>query len=470
MKIQVKFVLEVKRMRKIFRLRIFIGLITAIIFATPIVAFGMNSVGKIYKGLPKNVMVNDLPVGKKDIQEVQDILNGIERAMMDKKVILVFEGVDKIYQHEYELNMLGYGTNKLEILNELRNIVGNEGTLIEKIKAYHEINRLGKAYRVEYTKDEAKFMEALAYFDQIELGQPQNAQYRYENGKIIIVGGEHGYKFDKEKLFEMISPSTVEKEIRIEMPLREILPEISKLQLEQGGVKQRVSVFRTTFDPSNWTRTNNLKKAVKTIDGTVLTPGQVFSFNQIVGKRTIENGYQEAGIYVNGQVKTGLGGGICQVSTTLYNAALLFDLEILERHHHSLTVPYVPLSRDAAVSWGSKDLKFINNTSYNIFIHSEVRGNQIIFELFSTENNKKVKLISQTISTVSAPIKEIADETMLVGERKVVDPGHIGYQSKLIKEVYIDGKIVEMKTMNIDNYLVTPKVMKVGTKEEQVNE
>ena len=457
-------------MKKIFRFKMFIGLIIAIIFTTPIVTFGMNSVGKIYKALPQNVMVNDFSIGGKDIQEVQGILNGIEREMMDKKIILVFEDEDKVYQHEYELNMLGYGTNKLDILNELKNIVENEGTLLEKIKAYHEINRLGKAYRVEYTKDEARFMEALTYFDQIELGQPQNAQYRYENGKVVIVGGEEGYKFDKEKLFSTINPSIIGKEIRVEMLLKEVPPEISKHQLEQGGVKQRVSVFSTTFDPSNWTRTNNLKKAVNTIDGTVLAPGQVFSFNQIVGKRTIENGYQEAGIYVNGQVKTGLGGGICQVSTTLYNAALLFDLEILERHHHSLTVPYVPLSRDAAVSWRSKDLKFINNTPYNIFIHSEVRGNQIVFELFSTENYKEIKLISQRISIVSAPSKEIADDTMLMGERKVVDSGHIGYQSKLIKEVYIDGRIVETKTMNVDKYLAAPKMTKVGTKEKQMNE
>ncbi|MBB6217100.1 vancomycin resistance protein YoaR [Anaerosolibacter carboniphilus] len=457
-------------MRKVFKFKIFITAIIVIIFATPVVAFGINSVGKIYKILPQNVMLNDLSIGKKDIQEVQEILNEIEREMMDKKIIVVFSDADKIYQKEYELSMLGYGTNKLEILDEIRYIVENELTLIEKIKAYNEIKKQGKAYRVAYTKDEAKFIEALDYFDQIELGQPQNAQYKYENGKIIIIGGASGYSLDKEELFEMIDPSLIEKEIHAEIPLKEIPPEISKSQLEQGGVKERVSVFSTTFDPNNRTRTNNLKKAVKTIDGTVLVPGQEFSFNQIVGKRTIENGYQEAGIYVNGQVKTGLGGGICQVSTTLYNAALLFDLEIQERHPHSLTVPYVPLSRDAAVSWGSKDFRFVNNTPHNIFIHGEIRGNQIIFELFSTADNKEVKLISQTIASIPAPIKEIEDETMVIGERKVTDPGHVGYKSKLIKEVYIDGSLAGVKTMSTDNYMATSKIIKVGTKEKQMND
>ncbi|MFT9494771.1 VanW family protein [Anaerosolibacter sp.] len=457
-------------MKKILKLKLFITLSIVIILAMPVVTFGMNSVGKIYRVLPQNVMVNDISIGKKDIDEVQEVLDEIEREMMDKKIVFIFENGNTTYTHEYELSMLGYGTNKLDILNEIREILENKGTWLEKVTSYNEINKQGKAYSIEYTKNEEQFVESLSHFDQIALGEPRNAYYVYENGTVVIKGGESGYKFDREKLFLIIDPSSIEQDITLEMPLKEILPAIPKSQLELGGIKQRVSVFSTTFDPKNRTRTNNLKQAVSTIDGTVLLPGQVFSFNQIVGKRTIENGYQEAGIYVNGQVSTGLGGGICQVSTTLYNAVLLFDLEIQERHNHSLTVPYVPLSRDAAVSWGTKDFKFVNNTPYNIFILGEVRGNQVVFELFSTDDNKEVKLISQTISTVPAPIKEIVDETMFIGEKKVIDPGHVGYQSKLIKEVYENGKVVEVKTMNIDRYMSSPKIVNVGVKQLQINE
>lgn len=138
-----------------------------------------------------------------------------------------------------------------------------------------------------------------------------------------------------------------------------------------------VSSFPTKYDASNTNRSGNLKIAADKINGTVLMPGQEFSFNEVVGKRTIEDGYRNAKIYENGQVVDGLAGGICQISSTLYNAVLLANLEIMERRNHSFTTSYVPAGRDATVVYGVQDFKFKNSRKYPIKIGASV-GNGIV--------------------------------------------------------------------------------------------
>ena len=138
-----------------------------------------------------------------------------------------------------------------------------------------------------------------------------------------------------------------------------------------------VSSFPTKYDASNTNRSGNLKIAADKINGTVLMPGQEFSFNEVVGKRTIEDGYRNAKIYENGQVVDGLAGGICQISSTLYNAVLLANLEITERRNHSFTTSYVPAGRDATVVYGVQDFKFKNSRKYPIKIGASV-GNGIV--------------------------------------------------------------------------------------------
>lgn len=138
-----------------------------------------------------------------------------------------------------------------------------------------------------------------------------------------------------------------------------------------------ISSFATTIYDKNEHRVNNIKLAAEDLDGTVIEPGEVFSFNGTVGRRTKEKGYEEAPIFVNGEKGKGVGGGVCQVSTTLYNAALEADLEIIERHRHSRKVSYVEEGKDAAVVYNSKDLRFKNTKDYPIEIKISVSDDQI---------------------------------------------------------------------------------------------
>ena len=143
--------------------------------------------------------------------------------------------------------------------------------------------------------------------------------------------------------------------------------------------------FKTEYNSGNTNRSTNIKLAASKINGCIINPGEVFSYNETVGERTIEEGYKDALVYVGGEVANGVGGGICQVSTTLYNACLFANLEIVERTNHSFTPHYVAAGRDATVSWGGPDFKFRNNRNYPVMIvvdnpsrkyHNENYGSQ----------------------------------------------------------------------------------------------
>lgn len=159
-------------------------------------------------------------------------------------------------------------------------------------------------------------------------------------------------------------------------------PKVSAAQLEGMQITGLVGKYSTQFNPSNVERTENVRLAAKALDGVVLTPGEEFSFNQKVGERTASAGYKEALIIVDDQFVPGLGGGICQVSSTLYNAALLAKLNITERHPHSLEITYVPEGQDATVAYPYLDLKFKNNTPGLLLIRSSVQGRTLTFELY----------------------------------------------------------------------------------------
>ena len=143
-----------------------------------------------------------------------------------------------------------------------------------------------------------------------------------------------------------------------------------------------VGSFATKFNPDNTPRVANLKLAVEAISGKVLAPGDVFSYNETVGPTTEARGYQKAEIIVKGQKKQGFGGGVCQVSSTLFNAAEKAGLEIIERHPHSKEVPYVARGKDAATSYGGIDLKFKNTRDYPVKVSASVMGNNVYVDIY----------------------------------------------------------------------------------------
>ena len=225
-----------------------------------------------------------------------------------------------------------------------------------------------------------------------------------------------------------------------------------------------VSKCETTYDASNRGRSENLRIAASKINGTVLMPGEQFSFNEVVGERTISEGYQNAAIYSNGQVVDGLAGGICQISSTLYGAALDANLQIDERYNHSFTTSYSKPGKDATVVYGVKDLNFTNTRSYPIKIELSVDGGVCTFTIYEIkeENEYDVKIIPVTTETTAFTTQTIEDSSLPVGTTAVSQAGANGCKVTTYKEVYLNGVQISREVISNDTYQVMTRIVRVG--------
>jgi len=227
--------------------------------------------------------------------------------------------------------------------------------------------------------------------------------------------------------------------------------------------------FYTTYSSSSDERKHNIKKASESINKTLLDVGEEFSFNHVVGERTVARGYKTAKIIVGGDFVDGIGGGVCQVSTTLYNAVLLAGLDVLEYHPHSLQVGYVAPSFDAMVSGGGADLRFVNNTDNPIIVYSEADGNRLLVSIYGQPMDYVIERKSVIIGEIQPPEEMVVKDEkgefpeLFEGEQKVVRYEKKGLLSEgyLIKKV--NGKTVSEKRVRRDKYKPIGKLIVEGT-------
>ena len=217
-----------------------------------------------------------------------------------------------------------------------------------------------------------------------------------------------------------------ESEKECVIPLKVVYPNVTTNMIGNEAFPDELSRFSTNYAASNINRTTNLVLAAGKINGTVLMPGETFSYNQVVGERTIAAGYKEAPIYVSGRVEDGLGGGICQITTTLYNAVVYANLEIVERTNHQFVPSYVGAGRDATVVYGAIDFKFKNNRNYPIKIVCSVGGGVASFQILGLKTNNEYnveitsRITSQTANNINSETYKILRQNGVVVEQKLL--------------------------------------------------
>jgi len=206
--------------------------------------------------------------------------------------------------------------------------------------------------------------------------------------------------------------------------------------------------------------------AANKLNNKIFAPGEVISFNKVVGPRIVERGFKEAAVIVNGKFVPGVGGGICQVSSTLYYTVLKANLKVVSRTNHSLKVGYLPAGLDATISGNVIDFKFQNTTPGYIMIKAEVTGDEIDIKLLGVPEAKKyeVKVMSELLETISNELKTIPDEEMFVGQEEVVVKGQPGYRAKVTRELWKDGELVKTETISNDKYKPQDRIIHVGTR------
>ena len=339
----------------------------------------------------------------------------------------------------------------------------------ENLKIGKTLLKSGMDIEVPYTYDEklmdAKLAEIAEEFDR----EAEDSKVTRENGKFVITEEKDGYVMDKEKTLANVA-AVMETRMSGEAL---IVAEVTKAEVtaeDNEGITDLIGTFYTTYNYSDPNRNNNLAVGCNYINGTILAPGEVFSANVGLGSQTAAGGYKMAGVYNNGKTELGMAGGVCQVTTTLYNAAIMAELEIVERHPHSMTVGYVPLGRDAAVAGNYKDLKFRNNTDAPIMIEAYASGGKLVMNIFGKEvHNAGRKVSFDTVyeATVPKPAEIITeDPERPEGEREITSKGRTGSKVSVYKTV-TEGGQTKREWFSSSSYRAVADEVTVGTKKAE---
>lgn len=249
------------------------------------------------------------------------------------------------------------------------------------------------------------------------------------------------------------------------IPLKITYPNVTTNQIGNEAFPDLLSQFSTSFTSSGYNRSNNIILSSAKLNGLVLMPGEEFSYNQAVGQRTRAAGFREAGAYSNGKVVQEVGGGICQVSSTLYNAVLYANLEIVERTNHYFNPGYVKAGLDATVSWGGPDFRFRNNRNYPIRIVTDTSGKKLKVYIYGlkTDDDCTVVLDPRYISSVPYKTTYQNDASLATGETRVISSGSNGCKTATYKYVYDkNGTLISSECISRDTYSPHNKVVAVG--------
>jgi vancomycin resistance protein YoaR len=307
--------------------------------------------------------------------------------------------------------------------------------------------------------------------------EPIDAKAKFdENNNISIVPHTNGRSIDKAELVSIINEIEKKYDTQKVLPVKFIEPKVTTSIFSANLFKDTIGTASTNFNTNsvnNANRAVNMRLSVSKINGKILLPGDVFSFNDVVGPRTADRGYKSANSYIGGKIVQDIGGGICQVSTTLYNSTLKSDLETVFRSNHMFTVGYVPFGQDAAVSYDSTDFKFKNNTNMPIKILGSVTSsNQVVFSILGTNEtpNKTIEISNVQIGSTPAPVRYVNDPTLPEGQTVVVNSGMAGYVIDTYKIVKINGEVQSKTKIHRSTYRTLERVVKRGTKSVPVSD
>lgn len=301
--------------------------------------------------------------------------------------------------------------------------------------------------------------------------EPKDAYIDKESNPVKLVEEELGYDINLEEVKALLNLEENKQEGKeIEIPITVLQPKVKLADISYTLYKDKLAGYTTYFDPGQAARANNLAIALNYLNGKVIMPGQIFSYNAAIGDTTVAKGYKAAATFKGGTVVQELGGGICQTTSTLYNVALMANLEIVERHQHGLPVGYVPPSRDATVYSPSLDFKFKNTRKYPVkIVTSFSNGGSLNISIFGTKEEKEYEVIlsHKYLSTIPFTTKYEYDNTMPDGTQVVKSGGVNGYTSESYITKKLNGVVTYSGILSKDRYNAQQQIVKIGTKKAE---
>lgn len=435
------------------------------LLAIMVLMFGMTVQAKGNDTIKTGIFAGDIDLSGKTASEATAAIEAYVEELKPVEITLLAANDKEV---KTTAGDLGITWANPELVTEAMEL-GSHGNIIQRYKVLKDLEHENYTFDIELDFDIEAInnilTEKCTKYDQKAI----NVSLKRENGTFTVVEGQTGYLLDVETsidlIYDYLTGEWNHQACRI--PLDIAVDEPIGSAEELAVVTDVLGSFTTSYKTSGSARSANVENGCRLINGITLYPGEVFSTYEAVSPFSEKNGYYMAGSYLNGKVVDSLGGGICQVSTTLYNAVLKAELEVTERHNHSMIVSYVDPSADAAIAESSgKDFCFSNNTEYPIYIEGYVKDKQITFNIYGKETRdagRKVRYESEVLEVINPPADQIyVDASQPIGYI-VTESAHIGYKAKLWKIVTENGVEVSREQVNSSSYKMTPRCATVGT-------
>jgi len=407
--------------------------------------------------LAPNVSIQGIKVGHLTRKQAAEAVDAQWAALLPREVRLQWDGGETTVSTE-ELGRRVLIDQAVERAYR----VGREGSMVRQMLTQVRALQAGAEVPVKLELDQAKLKACLQQIGEKVYRAPKNADIDVDGDEVAVIPGTPGTELDLAATMKKLSAALADPKLaEAQLVLKAKQPPITEEDLQHLEVV--LAEYSTRFRASQVDRTHNLRLAIKSLGRTVVMPGEVLSFNERTGPRLAERGFREAPIFVNGEVEPSTGGGVCQVATTVYNAALLANLDVIERHHHSRPVTYAPSGRDATVYWGQADLRIRNSLRHPVLLIGSVGdGSMTVKFLGSREDRYDVELKRSGVSSIGHGTEEVRDDSVAPGDREVEKPGRDGARVTLTRIVKRGGRVTKTERLHTDTYAPQTRVVKVG--------
>lgn len=421
--------------------------------------------------IAKGVYIGSVDVGGMTKQEAHDAVDAyVDRLMQTNFSLMGPIGYMNITAEEMGI------TTDVDTVVEEANAIAKYGDLISRFKETKDLEKEHKVVDLPLTLDkQATANKIYEHRDELNIAAVDNS-FRIENGNFVFIPGKTGNEVNiVESVYsirDFINDDWSPEKTEIALVIDEVQPRGSEEELSK--LTSVLGTFQTNFGSSAAGRAQNVRNACSKINGTILYPGEEFSTYEKISPFTQENGYGVAGAYENGQVVESVGGGVCQVATTLYNAVIRAELDVTMRYNHSMMVSYVPPSDDAAIAGTYKDFRFKNNMDTPVYIEGTSDGGILTFKVYGVENrpsNRVVSFESETVEKKDIEVQFNVSSDYDLGYIATTQSAHQGVVARLWKIVTVDGVQQSREIFNKSTYNSSPKIITVGVRgasEEQV--
>lgn len=410
--------------------------------------------GRVHRG----VWVEDVPVGGLDVATARALVR--RRAHAEERRRVVVRAGERAWSSP--AHALGLRVDATEAVQAAYR-VGRESNPVERLRKRLELRHSTVRVPLRRSVDEARLLAFLRRVSSTVRRAARDGRLEVSGGRVVVVPEQVGVELDSAAARAAVRRALLSGGSEVVLRLRNVQPTWTAERLRALGILKPVATFTTRFPPDR-DRTHNIALAAARLRGLLLLPGQVLSFNRVVGPRTKAAGFREAPVLIEDEFVPGDGGGVCQVSSTLFNAALLADLAVLSRTNHTQPVPYLPPGRDATVVYGLIDLQ-VRNDGPVLLLWTEVTANQLTVSFWGPARPRRVVRLALTdVQVLPPPHGEVvrADPRRPRGEVKVLPP-RPGYRVTTVREVWEEGVRVRREVVARSLYPPLPRTVKVGT-------